>query len=146
MSVGTLYQYFPNREALLNALLADHLEHAISAVERAASASAGMPRHEAAESVVRAFLTAKATRVAAARIMNKAFEAGLLDDRPLVAAIVHRAHVAVAPIAGSFEAAQLGCAALEGMVRTAIDDDPGKLADPSWVDQVVRIATAALAP
>jgi len=145
VSVGTLYQYFPNREALLNAVLADHLEHAIGAVERAAAASAELPRPAAAEAVVRAFLAAKATRVAAARIMNKAFGAGLLDDRPLVAAIVGRAHVAVAPIAGSLDAARLGCAALEGMVRAAIDDDPAKLTDPAWVDQVVRIATAAIA-
>src|SRR5262249_48904454 len=133
-------------DALLNAVLADHLEHAISAVERAAAASADLPRRDAAEAIVRAFLAAKATRVAAARIMNKAFGAGLLDDRPLVAAVVQRAHVAVAPIAGSLETAQLACAALEGMVRAAIDDDPGKLADPAWVDQVVRIATAAIAP
>lgn len=148
VSVGTLYQYFPNRDALLNAVLADHLEHAIGAVERAAAAaaSAGLPRREAVEMIARAFLAAKATRVVAARIMNKAFGAGLLDERPLVAAIVRRAHVAVAPIVGDLETAQLACAALEGMVRAAVDADPARLADPAWVDQVVRIATAALAP
>ena len=40
VSVGTLYQYFPNREALLNALLADHLEAAIGAVEPSARRAA----------------------------------------------------------------------------------------------------------
>lgn len=146
VSVGTLYQYFPNREALLNAVLADHLEHAIGAVERAAAASANLARRDAAEAVVRAFLEAKATRVAASRIMNKAFGAGMLDERPLVAAIVHRAHVAVAPIAGSLETAVLACAALEGMVMSAVSTEPEKLTDPAWRDQVVRIAISALAP
>ena len=44
VSVGTLYQYFPNRDALLDALLADHLERAIGTLEREARASSAEPR------------------------------------------------------------------------------------------------------
>ena len=64
VSVGTLYQYFPNRAALLNGVLADHLEIAIRAVEDAAASAAGLPPRDAAERVVRAFLAAKAERAA----------------------------------------------------------------------------------
>ncbi|HEY0255011.1 MAG TPA: helix-turn-helix domain-containing protein, partial [Kofleriaceae bacterium] len=78
VSVGTLYQYFPNRDALINALLADHLEGAISAVERECEACMALPREVAVERVVRAFLAEKASRAVAARIMNQAFGTGLL--------------------------------------------------------------------
>lgn len=151
VSVGTLYQYFPNRDALINALLADHLEAAVGAVEREAAACAELPREVAVERVVRAFLAAKATRAAASRIMNKAFGVGMLDDRPLVQAAARRAHVAVARLVAHGEPddetlarARLGCDALEGMVRGALAGDPALLGDPAWVDQVVRIALAAL--
>ena len=152
VSVGTLYQYFPNREALLNALLADHLEAAISAVETECAACAGIPLPDAVPRVVRAFLAAKATRAAASRIMNKAFGIGMQDDRPLVIAASHRAHLAIAKlVSGTAEPspeilakAGLACAALEGIVRAAITEDPDRLGDPEWTDQVVRIASAAL--
>ena len=150
VSVGTLYQYFPNREALINALLADHLEAAISAVERECEASAHLPIAESAPRVVRAFLAAKALRVTASRIMNKAFGIGMLDDRPLVQAATHRAQRALGklmarggePDAAMLARATIACAALEGVVRQAISDDPDTLRDPVWVEQVVRIASA----
>jgi len=40
--------------------------------------------------------------------------------------------------------ASLACSALEGIVRAAITEDPDRLNDPVWTEQVVRIATAAL--
>jgi AcrR family transcriptional regulator len=150
VSVGTLYQYFPNRDALINALLADHLERSIAAVERECEACIELPREVAVERVVRAFLAEKATRADNARIMNKAFGVGMLDDRPLVRAGAQRAHAAVAallastePPASAMRRAQLGCDALEGMVRGALAD-PGKLGEPAWIEQVVQIAVAAL--
>jgi AcrR family transcriptional regulator len=147
VSVGTLYQYFPNRDALINGLLADHLEAAIGAVERAAAASAGLPREVAIERVVRAFLAEKAARATASRIMSKAFAPGMLDDRPMVRVAAQRAHVAVAtllePGDQALARARLACNALEGMVHGALVD-PSVFGDPVWVDQVVKIAVAAL--
>ncbi len=150
VSVGTLYQYFPNRDALLNALLADHLEAAISAVERECAACAGVALAEAAPRVVRAFLAEKAKRAVASRIMNKAFGIGMLDDRPMVRAAGQRAHRALGtllanggePDAATIARAVVACSALEGMVHQAILDDPDLLRDPAWVEQVVRVASA----
>lgn len=150
VSVGTLYQYFPNRDAMLNALLADHLEAAITAVEEVCLACAKLPISEAAPRVVRAFLAVKATRAPASRIMNKAFGIGLLDDRPLVLAAGLRAHRALAtlmvrggePDAAMWLRASITCAALEGVVRQAIMDDPELLRDPEWTEQVVRLAAS----
>lgn len=148
VSVGTLYQYFPHREALLHALLADHLTAAIDAIEAEAHACAGLPPADAIERVVRAFLAEKAARAANARILNKAFGADMLDDRPQVKAAVARAHRAIDQILGGFGdgTTTLACGAVEGMMRSAIDQDPARLADPLWIDQVVRIARAAAAP
>jgi AcrR family transcriptional regulator len=150
VSVGTLYQYFPNRDSMINALLADHLEASISAVERACEEGQGLPRAVAVERVVRAFLGVKAERANNTRIMNKAFGVGMLDERPIVRAGALRAHAAVAKLLAQFEPiesaekrAQLGCDALEGIVRGATDT-PATLEDPLWIEQVVRIAVAAL--
>jgi AcrR family transcriptional regulator len=153
VSVGTLYQYFPNRDALITALLADHLGSAIAAVERecAAQVAAGAPLAVAIERVVRVFLHDKAERADNARILNKAFGPAMLDDRPLVRAAAERAHRAVAsvlavhePAEAALARARLGCDALEGMIRGALAA-PETLGDPAWVDQVVRITLAGLA-
>ena len=152
VSVGTLYQYFPNRDALLNALLADHLEAAITAVERECVASAGRP--DAVARVVRAFLGVKATRANASRILNKAFGVGMLDDRPIVKAATHRGHLALGrllsgsdtPDDATLARAAIASAALEGIMRQAIGEDPERLRDPAWVDQVVRVAASLTGP
>ena len=141
VSVGTLYQYFPNRDALVTALLADHLEHAIGALEGAVAAGAGI------EGAVRAFLAAKAARAHAARVMSQAFAVDRLDDRPIVRAAYARAHAAVSQLLPGAPAerarrATLACSALEGIVRSAILEDPERLRDDDWVARVVQIARA----
>jgi len=152
VSVGTLYQYFPNREALINGALADHLEAAIGAVEEATAAAAGLPLEVAAERVVRAVLAVKAERAPVSRVLHRVFGTGKLDDRPAVRAATRRATRA---IAGLFAAggepspeivrrAELTTAALEGMVRAALEDDIERLRDPRWVEQVVSIAIRAV--
>jgi AcrR family transcriptional regulator len=150
VSVGTLYQYFPNREALITGVLADHLEAAVTAVEQAADAARELPLAEAAERVVRAFLALKAERAETSRLLNRVFGVGMLDDRPVVKAAGERAQRVVARLLGEATGADetrragVVCAALEGVVRAAILDDPERLRDPAWVDQVVAMAVAAV--
>jgi AcrR family transcriptional regulator len=59
VSVGTLYQYFPNKSSLLQALLKEHLDSVTIAVERACEAAWGTPLARMAETVVPAFVRAK---------------------------------------------------------------------------------------
>lgn len=143
VSVGTLYQYFPNREALINGVLADHLEAAICAVEQAVATVSGLALEVAAERAVRAFLAAKAERARVSQLLHRVF--GLLDERPIVQAATRRAERVVATLLGDLQAAQVLCAALEGVVRAAIVEDPDRLLDPAWVDRVVALAVAAVA-
>jgi AcrR family transcriptional regulator len=59
ISVGSLYQYYPNRDALLTTVLKEHLGFVAGSVERACQAHHGKPVKEMASALVTAFLTAK---------------------------------------------------------------------------------------
>jgi len=58
-SVGSLYQYYPNRDALLAAVLEKHLEGIAGAVERACREHGGERVSQMASALVIAFLAAK---------------------------------------------------------------------------------------
>lgn len=59
VSVGTLYQYFPNKSAVLQALLERHLDGVVCAVEEACTQTEGATLAEIAEWVAAAFVRAK---------------------------------------------------------------------------------------
>jgi AcrR family transcriptional regulator len=59
VSVGTLYQYFPNKRALLQAVLKRHLDEVAEAVERVCREQKGKPLQYMATALINAFLNAK---------------------------------------------------------------------------------------
>ena len=59
VSVGTLYQYFPNKNSLLQALLKKHLDSVALAVENACKAAHGESLAGMAEAITSAFVRAK---------------------------------------------------------------------------------------
>lgn len=59
VSVGTLYQYFPNKSALLQAVLKRHLNEVAEAVERVCREQKANTLPEMATALVKAFLDAK---------------------------------------------------------------------------------------
>jgi AcrR family transcriptional regulator len=59
VSVGTLYQYFPNKSSLLQALLKEHLDRVALAVETACEAVQGASLARMAEAITSAFVQAK---------------------------------------------------------------------------------------
>lgn len=58
VSVGTLYQYFPNKSSLLQALLKEHLDSVAVAVETACEAQHGGSVARMAEAITSAFVQA----------------------------------------------------------------------------------------
>jgi AcrR family transcriptional regulator len=62
VSVGTLYQYFPNKQSLLFALLEDHLDKVSAAVEDACARARHLPLAAMVQAVVQAFVDAKMQR------------------------------------------------------------------------------------
>ncbi len=59
VSVGTLYQYFPNKISLLQAALTHHMEGVYAAIEQVCREQTGNPLRTMATALVRAYLTAK---------------------------------------------------------------------------------------
>ena len=73
VSIGSLYQYFPNKEAVLVALFERYLESMFSAAERAARERQGAPLPEVLRAVIEELL---AVRIAAAGLHRKLMEEG----------------------------------------------------------------------
>ena len=59
VSVGTLYQYFPNKSALLRAILRRHMDDVTAAIERVGVEQRGKPAEEMVAAAIEAFLAAK---------------------------------------------------------------------------------------
>lgn len=59
VSVGTLYQYFPNKSALLQAALKRHLEGVRAVIEQVSKENCSQPILEMATALILAFLAAK---------------------------------------------------------------------------------------
>jgi AcrR family transcriptional regulator len=151
VSVGTLYQYFPNKQALVAGLLAAHLDIAIGAIEHAVAEARGEPLATQVERVVRAFVAVKAERAPISRAMQPALAA--IDDRPIVRAATRRAATAIAgllaggaaPDAAAVQRAAVLCSAMEGIIATAVAEDPARLRDPAFVEQLIALARGAVA-
>jgi AcrR family transcriptional regulator len=74
VSVGTLYQYYPNKLALLNAVLQRHLEVVAETVEKAAQKAHGKPLPIMVTAVVHAFVKAKIGKEDEARALYSVAE------------------------------------------------------------------------
>jgi len=59
VSVGTLYQYFPNKSALLRAAMRLHMEEIFAEVDKVCAAQRGQPAEQMAEALAVAFLAVK---------------------------------------------------------------------------------------
>jgi AcrR family transcriptional regulator len=69
VSVGTLYQYFPNKSALLQAVLRNHLEGVARAIRIACEENKGVTLDEMAIALVQEFMKAKLRHVEASRAL-----------------------------------------------------------------------------
>ena len=69
VSVGTLYQYFPNKSALLKAVLERHLDGVAEAVDNVCREQKGSSLTEMGAALVRAFLAAKMRHVQSSAAM-----------------------------------------------------------------------------
>jgi AcrR family transcriptional regulator len=62
VSVGTLYQYYPNKQSLLFAVFEDHMDNVAGAVETACAEACHKPMPEMIRRVVEAFVDVKMQR------------------------------------------------------------------------------------
>lgn len=99
VSVGTLYQYFPNKQSLLVAVLERHLTGLMDGLEAACAQLHGGRAEDMTAATVRYYLSVKAENPEAARALY--LVAMELDSRGLVEAAIVRAENAIAAMLAS---------------------------------------------
>lgn len=93
VSVGTLYQYFPNKEALLFALLSQHFEEVAGALEQVSADGAMRPLAELAEGIADAYVSVKIAWPDATTALYRV--AGAIDQFRLSVGVYKRLEMAV---------------------------------------------------
>jgi AcrR family transcriptional regulator len=96
VSIGTLYQYFPNRRALVAAVIECHLEETASLVERDCRSLAGRSLDEMADGLVEAIIKAKCRRIEVSRAMQEPLAD--IDGVSLVKSAANKAAAFIAEI------------------------------------------------
>ncbi|WFU05246.1 TetR/AcrR family transcriptional regulator (plasmid) [Rhizobium sp. CB3171] len=124
VSVGTLYQYYPNKQALLLAVLERHLEMLVVAIEKACGENPCPKKEAIAETIVGAYLQAK---MAQAEVSPSLYRIAMeLDARALIEA-----------------AAQRSAQAIEALLSNVAD---GSFADPSLLAKTLTAALYGTVP
>jgi AcrR family transcriptional regulator len=111
VSVGTLYQYYPNKQSLLFAVLEQHMNNVAARVEAACESACHKPLAEMIKEMVEAFVDAKM-------------------ERADISVALYRVAADVGGPALIKRASQRSRKAVEGMLQTAPDTEspPDKLA------------------
>jgi AcrR family transcriptional regulator len=122
VSVGTLYQYFPNKSSLLQAVLRRHLLEVTEAVERVSLEQHGHTPHCMATALIHAFLHAKMSNASASAALYAV--SSELDSASILREMQLRNDVAIV-----------------AMFRSA---QPPLTADPTLVASVVQGALAGV--
>jgi AcrR family transcriptional regulator len=134
VSVGTLYQYFPNRQALISSVIERYLDEISSSIERDCGKLNGSSLDEIATGLVEAFIAAKWRRLDVARAMHEP----LVDvgGAKLVRAAATRGVGLVVGILASCRDAEFNdvpslalviVMACSSLLQTAITDDTGSI-------------------
>lgn len=88
VSIGTMYQYFPHKEALVRAIVGRYLERVAAAVEQCCVVNTGQPLSIASDALVAAYIDAKGEDANASRALYAA--SSELDVADLVTATFRR--------------------------------------------------------
>lgn len=94
VSVGTLYQYFPNKRALVAAVIERHLAQIVQAMETVCDAVQGQTLDDMATAVCHAFVAVKMARPEASRALYQPMAE--LQGQALLMAVMPRAQAMLA--------------------------------------------------
>ena len=143
VSIGSLYQYFPNKAALVAALVEQHVDEMSALVTAELARVARLPAAEAIRAVIEAILRAHAVEPALHRVLSeqvprvgrmaKLREVEALSER-MVAALL-RARADELDVGDPELAAFVVVSAIEAITHRASLFAPDRLADPRLVDE-----------
>lgn len=148
VSVGTLYQYFPDKQSLVSALKVQYFERVVDAVREAAAQVTGRPLEEAIPIMIRALLDMKRQNLDLTLALREsmATTGGASLAREAVAAL----HGATANVLKAARPdlrqidlrARVLNAAIEGVIAGVVSEDPRHLASQPIADELIRLALA----
>ena len=155
VSIGSLYQYFPSKQAILGELIDRHAERTIAALRTKLADFACRPIPEVLREVVEILLEADTIDLNLHRVfLDKLPDAGRIEQRHgeirHMTAVVrtellegHRNDVAV----GDLDVGAVVLVhALEAVTNAVVFEFPERLRDPKLLDEIVALAVRYLLP
>ncbi|MEJ7602040.1 MAG: TetR/AcrR family transcriptional regulator [Kofleriaceae bacterium] len=152
VSIGSLYQYFPNKEALVAALIERHVEEMNSAILSELTRVAQLPMGRAVRAVIELTIRAHAIEPELHRVLTEQVpRVGRMAKLRELDAICHRmvagilgARQAELAIRDPETAAFVIVAAIESIAHRAALFSPERLRDPRLVDEACSLVTRYL--
>lgn len=151
VSVGTMYQYFPNKQALLYAVIDRYLGEVADAVEASCQQSLGKPLDVASDALVSAYIAAKTKDIDASRALYSA--SSELEVTDLVNGAFNRFHNSTARLLESVSDARFSdvtdvtfslIAALTGATRVAFENNADQQSLDQFRNQMLAMSRAFL--
>jgi AcrR family transcriptional regulator len=152
VSIGSLYQYFPNKEALVSALIEKHVEEMSAALQSEIARMATAPMPEAVRAVIEMTIKAHAVEPELHRVLTEQVpRVGRMARLHEIDKIAHQVvtnllaarkdELAIQdPELSSF----LLCSAIEAIVHRTVLFAPERLRDPRLIDEACALVTRYL--
>lgn len=150
VSIGSLYQYFADREALIDELVRRHVAEMQAVLTRALAGIAEQPLPAAIEQLVTAILAAHQVAPRLHQALHLSLARGHLDtidqfevqlETLVAAALAGRSELAIADPALT---AVLLVRSLGGMIRTTLRREPDRVGDPALVPAMTGMILGTL--
>ena len=154
VSVGSLYQYFPNKEALIGALVEVHFTRMRALFASTLAAVADGPLPLAARALIEAVMAGHREHPDLHRVVLEQLpRLGIQAERdgfdafavPLIASYIERRRADLRP-ADAHLAAWVLMRTLQPLVHAAVLRGPEFFADPAFIDEATALVVGYLAP